>query len=289
MFQRLLICTDFTDGLHRLAHFVPSLAVAGVKQVCFLHKVAMDSGRIPHPDQRKLEQARQQLQPALESGIPNIEVSVEVESGGKPDEVILRSARKHHSDLIVLGTETRTQLSEKLFGSTAMQLCQSVSVPVLIVRPQLVSTFTAEELDLRCRHIFRQLLIPYDGSEPSRYLIDRIKQQVADNSNHSLEKLHLCWVLDSSRRDVPVEPRIEAAKTELQKVAAELTSLNLQIEPEVRQGDPVTEILETSKMRDVSAIATSSGSIGKLFAAPSFAAELLRRSWHPLLFFPPKR
>lgn len=290
MFQRLLICTDLTDGIDRLAHFVPSLAAAGVKQISFLHSVAMDGGRIPQPDERKLEQARHQLQPALDSGATKVEVLVDVESGGKPHEVILRAAQKYQSDLILLGMPTRTQLTEKLFGSTAMTLCQNVAVPLMILRPQLVSTFTSEELELRCRHLFRQLLIPYDGSEPARQLIDRIKQQIADNSNHSLQQLHLCWVLDGSRRDLPVEPRIQAAKAALQAVEAELTPLGLKVEPtEVRQGDPIAEILEAARMGNVSAIATSSGSIGRAFAVPSFAAELLRRSWHPLIFFPPKR
>ncbi|HYW21080.1 MAG TPA: hypothetical protein VE956_17620 [Nodularia sp. (in: cyanobacteria)] len=41
-------------------------------------------------------------------------------------------------------------------------------------------------------------------------------------------------------------------------------------------------------MADISAIAVSSGTIGKLqeWLVSSFAAEVLRQSWYPVLFFP---
>ncbi len=60
---------------------------------------------------------------------------------------------------------------------------------------------------------------------------------------------------------------------------------------EVRQGDVLTEILEAALMDDVSAIATSSKSLGKLqeLSDPSFTRELLHRSWHPIIYFPPSR
>lgn len=31
MFEKILICTDFADGLHRLTHFVTGLAAGGIK------------------------------------------------------------------------------------------------------------------------------------------------------------------------------------------------------------------------------------------------------------------
>ncbi|MFM8299944.1 MAG: universal stress protein, partial [Microcystis aeruginosa] len=39
MFERALICTDLFDGLHRLVHCVPHLALSGLKQVIFLHSI----------------------------------------------------------------------------------------------------------------------------------------------------------------------------------------------------------------------------------------------------------
>ena len=35
MFESCLICTEFSDGLERLAQFVPSLAKGGLKKIVF--------------------------------------------------------------------------------------------------------------------------------------------------------------------------------------------------------------------------------------------------------------
>ena len=62
MFQRLLICTDFSDNLHRLAKFVPSLAAGGMQKIVFLHVAAFwEEGEIPREDTEKVAQARDRL------------------------------------------------------------------------------------------------------------------------------------------------------------------------------------------------------------------------------------
>lgn len=293
MFQRLLICTDFSDGVHRLVHFVPSLAATGLKQITFLHGVPLhEGGSVPRVDTAKVTKARQQLEAALQNVPTGVEVEVKVESG-RPLDLILETVRTQQADLILLGMPTRTLLTEKLFGSTTIGLCQRAPVPLMIIRPQLISTYTSEELDLRCRHLFRYLLVPYDGSDTAKSLIARIKELAVKKTDHSPERCHLCWAVEAvGRRDVPRDYQIQAARDALTGIKAELEAVNLTADPvEVRQGDPVVEVLEAAQMGDISAIATSSDSIGKLmeWSIPSFTGELLRRSWHPILYFPPKK
>ncbi len=288
MFQRLLICTDFADANHRLIHFVPNLIAAGVKQVTFLHVVALEQASVPTPNVKKIKEAQEQLQPALAHEGEHMHVEVRVESGDKPSEVIARIAHKENVDLVVLGTPTRNLLTEKLFGSTAMNVFQKVSIPIMVLRPQLIATYSSEELALRCQHLFRCFLIPYDHSETAQLFIERIKNLVTQDSHSPLKRLHLCWVVDMTR-GVPVEFRVQEAYRVLEQVRQDLSPLNLMVDPvEVRQGDPITEILNAAQMADVSAIVTSSGELTKKFPllGPSFAAELLRRSWHPLILFP---
>lgn len=293
MFHRLLVCTEFSDGVDRLAYFTPSLAKAGVEQIVFLHSVPLREGEgIPRVDSEKVAQARKMLEAATHDAPTDVDVKVEVESG-RPIDTILKTATRYQTDLIILGMPIRTLLTEKLFGSTTMGLCQRITVPLMILRPQLISTYTSEELSLRCQHLFRYLLIPYDGSDSANYLIDRIKTIAQNGPTQSLERLHLCWVVDDvGRRGVPRDYQIDAARESLASVKADLDPLNVFINPiEVRQGNAVVEVLESAKMSDVSAIAVSSGSLGKIleWSSPSFAGELLRRSWHPLIYFPPKR
>ncbi|MBW4582925.1 MAG: universal stress protein [Tildeniella nuda ZEHNDER 1965/U140] len=291
MFQRLLICTDFEDGLHRLVNFVPSFAAGGVERLVFLHVIPFeDCDGVPRVNAKKVERVRDRLSVALSHTTASIDVQVEVESGRSVD-LILRAAKKHSVDLILVGTPTRSLLAEKLFGSTTAELLQHLAVPLMILRPQLIATYTSEELDLRCRHLFRYLLVPYHGSDASKYLIQRLKESLRQPTIG--QRLHLCWVVEGlRRRDVPVDYQLEQAQKELETIAADLAALNVSIDAvEVREGDPIVEVLTAAQMADVSAIVTASNSPNKLlkWSVPQFTDELLRRSWHPILYFPPQR
>lgn len=289
MFRRLLVCTDLSDGLQRLLNFIPSLAIAGVQQVTFLHCVPLnESGAIPRVDQDKMNSARDRLSVAIAQ--TSVDVQVVVESG-RPRDTILRIAKEVESDLIVVGTPVRSLLAEKIFGSTAIALYERTPIPILALRPQLISTYTTEELALRCQHLFRHLMLPYDGSETAKYLIEQLKQLVSQ-PNRVLQACFLSWVVDDvDRRGIPLEPKVQAAEAALAAVKAELISLNLQVETEVLLGLAVPEILKASVEPDISAIAVCHGARNQFLkmSVPSFTAELLRQSWHPVIYLPFKK
>ncbi|MBW4614050.1 MAG: universal stress protein [Desmonostoc vinosum HA7617-LM4] len=291
MFQRVLICTDFSDGLHRLTHFVSSLALAGMKQIVFLHAVPLcETGFIPRVDIEKIEQAQTRLVKAVGESPNDVEVKIEVQSG-KPVEIILKAAQTYHSQLIILGSQSRNVLTEKLVGSVMADLSHQTKIPLLVLRPQLISAYTAEELTLRCQHLFRSLLLPYDGSQAANYLVQQVKQLAQEQSGRFLQQCRLCWVVENAdRREIPRKILPQEAQQALSQIKADLQGVNLQVETEVREGYFVSEILEAAAMADISAIAVSSGTIGKLqeWLVSSFAAELLRFSWYPVLFFPPQ-
>jgi nucleotide-binding universal stress UspA family protein len=290
MFQSTLICTDFADSLYRLVNFVPSLASSGMKRIVF-HSVVplLDDRGVPRPDQDKLEKARDRLSTALQNVPDGIEVKVDVQSG-RPGDVIIQASKTYKSDLIIVGMPSRSRLDEKIFGSTTKELCQRVTTPILTLRPQLISTYTTEELDLRCRHLFRCFLIPYDGTDPANYIVQRIKHYAQHQRSKSLTGCVLSWVIDEGgRKIIPKEYQIEQDKEKLAVVKADLETVGLRVETEVRTGEPILEILAAAAERDISVIAASSATMGKLieWTTPSFASEILSRSWHPVLYFPP--
>lgn len=288
MFTQILICTDFSDGLHRLAHFVPSLEKAGVKQIVFLHTVPFsDKGVIVRVDSDKIEQAQTRLAEAIGESPAGVEVKIEVQSG-KPVDTILKVARTYQSQLIIVGSQSRSSITEKFVGSTMADLSRQTKIPLLVLRPQLIAAYTNEELALRCQYLFRSLLIPYNQSQVADNLIDQIKQ-LAQKPGEHLQKCKLCWVLESSgRRDAPVKVSPQQAQETLSTIKADLEKLNLQVDTEVREGSSVATILDIAVMEDITAVAISSGTIGKLqeWLVSSFAAEILRQSWYPVLFFP---
>lgn len=291
MFQRCLICTDFSDGLYRLVEFVPSLAASGIKQIIFLYCVPLwEEGEIPRIDEEAITAARDRLQVATENVPEGVEVFIETPSG-RPIDQIPKAAQNYQADIILTGMPIRSLLQEKLFGSTTAALAREVKIPLLILRPQLLSTYTCEELDLRCRHLFRYLLIPYNESNASQYLVQKVKDYAQNRPDNSLKQCMLAWIVDEGgRRAVPKETQLREAQEKLEPIKTELQQLGLEVNAEARRGNPYTEILDAAMVFDISAIAISSDRLGKLIEWPvrSFAGELMRRSWHPVLFFPPR-
>jgi nucleotide-binding universal stress UspA family protein len=289
MFQRALICTDFTDGMYRLAQFVPALAAGGFKSLIFFHNVPVEAEReIPRVDPTALEQPKQRLIDLLRQVPDDVEAIVEVQMGRASDN-ILRLAKQYQADVIFLGTPTRTLLEEQLFGSTTVRISEKTEVPLLIMRPQLMSTYTTEELELRCAHLFRYLLVPYDGSRGGDLLVEQIQQQIIHNPDSVLERIRLVWVIDhSGRQEFLGDAPLTQAEEQLDQVQAMLANLNLVVNTAVVEGDPLEEILAMADVHDIGAIATCSrGDRGFLkWSVPSLTREILRRCWHPVLFFP---
>ncbi|NMF83179.1 universal stress protein [Nodosilinea sp. P-1105] len=289
MFRRALICTDFTDGIYRLAQFAPSLAKGGFQSLIFFHNVPIETEReIPREEPEKLAEAKDQLTQLLREVPEDVEVVVEVLMG-RPGDNIVRLAKQYQVDVIFLGTPTRTMLEEKLFGSTTTQLSEKSGVPLIILRPQLVATYTTEELSLRCRHLFRYLLLPYDGSPGSKVLVDYIRKQVQNNPNSVLERVRLLRVIDDTvRRELQGDHPMQEAQQELEQVQADLAALNLVVNINIVKGDPIQEIMAVAEKHDIGAIAICSSDGGGLFkwSAPSLAREVLRQSWHPVLYIP---
>lgn len=288
MFKRLLICTDFTDGLQRMVHFAPDLSASGIQQITFLHVIPIDSDRqIPKIDPEKERQIRDRLAPAQQDVPSGIEVKIEVQ-WGRPSDTILRIAKENASDLILMGTPVRSLLTEKLFGSTKVSVCQRTAIPVMIFRPQLLSTYTNEEMALRCKHLFRYFLAPYDGSETADYLLQQVRQLALSGQDYVKECL-LIWIVSTGgRREVPREYYIKEAETRMAAAKSGLESSAFKVHTKVLEGDPIPEILLAAIDYDISAITISSKRFGKLseISSPSFAGEMLRRSWHPVIYFP---
>ncbi|WP_068819666.1 universal stress protein [Phormidesmis priestleyi] len=283
MFEKILICTDFADGLHRLACFVASLSAGGIRQIVFLHVVPLSEvGIIPKVDSDRIEKAEARLKKAVGEPPSEIEVKIEVRSG-RPVETIRSVARSYQSELIMLGSQAHSLLTEKLTSSIAADLSHQTTIPLLVLRPQLIAALTGEELALRCQHLLRYLLVPYDGSETSNSLIQQVKQLAEKQPSRFLECCRLCWIIDG----LPTQPERET----LSHVKADLEAVDLRVEAEFHRGAALTEILELAQMDGISAIAIASGTIGTFqeWFVSSTAADLLRQSWCPVLFFPSKR
>lgn len=292
MFQSCLICTDFTDGLYRFVDCVPSLAQCGLKKIVFFHSVPLwEEGEVPRIDEEKVEQAEQRLQKALAHKTSGVEVLVEVLSG-KPLDTIPRVLKKHPVDVIMTGAPIKSLLEEKFFGSTSAGLAKITDRPLNIIRPELITTYTREELALRCQHLWRYLLIPYNDTETARYLIEEIKKYASDRPKDSLKQCMLMTAIDDcGRKSLLAQERAQEAETKLQSVKSELEALGLEVNTLVKTGNPLEEIATAALDFDISAIAIATDYRNSLlqWTVRSFANDLMRTSWFPVLLFSPKK
>lgn len=286
MFKCSLVCTDFDDSLQRLIKFVPDLVQSGLDQIVFFHNVSLTKEReIPKVDETAVAEAKSKLGEASKTALPDGKsVIIEVRSGLVIDN-IAKVARCYDADVLILGTPTRSLLSEKLFGSTTTGIANQLNIPLVILRPQLVATYRKQELAFRCQALFDHMLVPYDGSKSAKHLVAKLKT-CADNTGYP-KQCTLCWIIDDGIR-VELRESEAQAQTQLDQVKTDLVSVGVEVFTEIRQGDPQCEILKSAEVNDISAIAICSGkSKGILkWSVPSFTSALLRSSWHPVIHFP---
>jgi nucleotide-binding universal stress UspA family protein len=285
MFQRLLICTDLNDGLQQLARCVNAFAATGVEQITFLYSQPIEETvGVPRLDASVVAAAQAAVDRWLPAQ-PGLEVKVEVQMGRVTD-CISRTAQQYQSDLIVLGTASKTNLNEKLFGSTTLELAKKTTLPLLILRPQLLDVMMLEELELRCKYLFQRLLIPYNDSPAANYLVEQVAQR---NPAHTVDRCTLCWVSpDRNWLSIPEAEQAQLIDQQLAPAEAKLAAANITPQRAIHHGNALQGILTTAREADISAIAIASNSLGTIaeWTTPSLTSELIRQSWYPLIFFP---
>lgn len=296
MFQRLLICTDGTDGLHRLTLLLSSIQAGGFSHVTFLNVVPLETDcEIPHEDREGIERAHHLLDNAKNHCPTGLNLDVQViSSGGRIEDTILEVAAQTNSDLIIMGSAHRTLLAEKLFGSTAAAVSQHSSVAMLIVRPQLIATMTLEELDLRFRHLLRYLLVPYNDGEGTQGLVQTLRKWIQQQRDRGLptqvERCRLFWAVEQGRREVPVEYWLDTARKRLEELRQDLQVEGLTVDTQAEvTSDRLSRFLDAAREHDISAIAIHASRVNRLvelLSVPDINAALLRRSLHPVLVIP---
>jgi len=292
MFKSLLIATDCRDGLQRFGKCLEELYLNGIERVAFVHGVARQDDDIGLPEDLtpKVQAQQARLHEVLSAVPAGLEVKVLVQAG-KAVDLILRGIQTCSSDLLITGMGIHNLLTEKLFGSTTLELLPKLTIPVMVMRPQLIAAFTLEELRLRSRHLFRSLLVPFDFEEPRRQLLSRLGQLLPGTSQ--CQAITLLYVVDPGARrnqGSPAEELKRRAEADLARLVEPLVEQvkPVQLRALVRVGSPLQEILATAAEEDMTAIATASPRVGTFWewSIRSLTGEILRQSWHPVLFFP---
>jgi nucleotide-binding universal stress UspA family protein len=181
MFDRILFPIDDSDGVAAVRDSVYALAAAhdATLHVLNVADTAHDSvTRIGDQVVDALEQAGEQLvgetaAKAAEQGIPTETAVIQ----GGVAATITTYAETAEIDLIVMPTQGRTGIEERLLGSTTERVSRETPVPLLTLRPDATPVATP----------FERLLVPTDGSDTAASALDvGIELAVADGSTLQL-------------------------------------------------------------------------------------------------------
>ncbi|HUU31406.1 MAG TPA: universal stress protein [Phycisphaerae bacterium] len=143
--KRLLVPTDFSEHSEQAALYAVELAKRfQADEVHCIHVsdipadlLATSAYTMTGPSQEFIEQVRQENRKNLEAFAKNRLAGVPVRTAfleGRPFVEIIRYARDHKIDLVVIATHGRTGLTHALFGSVAEKVVRKAPCPVLVVK-----------------------------------------------------------------------------------------------------------------------------------------------------------
>jgi nucleotide-binding universal stress UspA family protein len=138
--QRYLVPLDFSKGSEIALDYAVAMARKNKARLTLLHVVPAATGypseamqfdlySLMERDARE-DLARLMKKKKLNSGATQILMM----RGTNPAEVIARQAKKHHANMIIMGSHGRTGLGRLLLGSVAEKTLRLASCPVLIVK-----------------------------------------------------------------------------------------------------------------------------------------------------------
>ncbi len=140
--NRVLAATDFSPCSHEALEYAGELAGRFSAELHLVHVAEDPHALLPHSGAtipvEALAKAKEQTDEALTRAAELLEqAGRHVERSvvrGNPFLEIIRYAREHDIDLIVIGTHGRTGLQQALMGSVAERVVRKAPCPVLVVR-----------------------------------------------------------------------------------------------------------------------------------------------------------
>jgi nucleotide-binding universal stress UspA family protein len=141
--KNILLPTDFSESALEATRYALELAERFGSTLHLLHVIEDPGLYLPMFESFPLP-SREEFETYAETRLENWIVPDDAGrcplqhrwAHGKPFVEILRDAREHAIDLIVMGTHGRSLASDLLMGSVATKVVRKASCPVLTVRPE---------------------------------------------------------------------------------------------------------------------------------------------------------
>jgi len=213
----------------------------------------------------------------------------EVIAHGDPAEQIILAAQEHAINLIVMASHGRGALGRWTFGSVADRVSRHSTVPVLIVRPELVCGQLPE---------ITRIVVPFDGSTVAAQAVP-VAGRIAHRRGCAV---HLVDVVNPASTYYPaiavsgrmpdevytelLEKERTAAEAAMSAAAAPLRAEGIEVTTQVQSGSVVPAIEAALRAGDL-VVLTSHGRSGVTrWFLGSVAERLIRDGRAPVLLVP---
>ena len=181
------------------------------------------------------------------------------------------------ADMVIVGSRGKSPLENRVIGSTARNLARTTIVPLLVNRVERAT----EEPEVVRKHLFQRMLFATDFSDNA----DRAFQSFS-YLRHATREATLVHV--QTPKDPGPEDRPQA---ELDALADQLESWDIDTRTDIRQGDPGEEILAAEAEYDSTTILLGSRGHSRLrrLLLGSVSEDIVGRANGNVLLVPPER
>ncbi|WP_181684633.1 universal stress protein [Halorhabdus salina] len=196
---------------------------------------------------------------------------------GTPHRRINGIAESVGASLSIVGSRGSSPLENRFIGSTARNLARTSVTPLLVNRIQRAT----DDPDVLQEHLFQRLLYATDFSENAQEAFEAFSYL-----RHATEEATLVHVRTPADPDVDEEPR-----QRLDELADQLEEWDIETRINVRQGDPVEEILAAEDDHDPSTTLVGSRGHSRLrrLLLGSVSEDIVARADGNVMLVPPKR
>ena len=291
MFEKILVPLDGSDVAETALRYAEEFARRLSSELVLYHVCGPEHEHFARMHKVYLDDLARNIEANLKRRrAPEIKVSTQVEIG-QPAQNVCNLVESQQIRLVVMSAVgASTPRIAHVLGSVADQVCRTVPVPVLLVRPEHVRQ-TAED-----KRLIGRILVPLDGSELSAKAM-AVAEEIARRFDASITLFRMAHIVNPAGLDgadiIPSVSYLQLTQQQEQRVRDEL----LEVEKALRaKGIPVTHQVTTginaaeeiigvgSKARADLVVMSTHGRSGiTRWAMGSVAERVLRHGTLPLL------
>jgi len=289
MFEKTVLATDLSPAWDEIVACAGEFKALGVQEIILVHVISVKFLGGLEGKMRAEAEPRLQAQ-ARSLADQGFTVCQEMLSG-LPAYAINDASRRYCADLMVVGPQKTSRLTEGVLGSVAGAVLHHAEFPVLFLKAGIKEGMPEGSCRIQATELLRHLLFPTDFSEAAERACTYVERLAARGASQ-VTLLHALDVPGGDEYPLGFQETAEArAQESLAAWQERLKQAGLpRVDTVFDLGHPLPAILEVLKTQDISLIIMGTqgkGFIKELFLG-SVAHNVARLAPCPVLLVPPE-